>query len=156
MESWKWLFFLDGIGLLTVLGLEVIEQIVFSIWSYYILITLQEMSEEYKMRNFTSSYFIMKSVCTELWKGPHSHWFAVLINYSSALTGWSWCVRSFRHAEPEGYFSASLCLDLAMLFLVLWGDLILEASEWNTPPHGSGLLTHQAIMAEQYCLWAEL
>lgn len=45
MESWKWLLFLDGIGLLTVLGLEVIEQIVFSIWSYYILITLQEMSE---------------------------------------------------------------------------------------------------------------
>lgn len=99
--------------------------------------------------------FHYESVCTELWKGPHSHWFAAVINYSSALTGWSWCARSFLHAEPEGHFSISHCLELAMLFLVLWGNLNLEASRWNTPHHGSGLLTHQAIVAEQYCLWTE-
>lgn len=80
------------------------------------------------MGNFTSSYFIMKSVCTEIWKGPHSHWFAAVINYGSALTGRGWCARSFHQAGPEGH-STPLCLGLAMLSAVLWSDLNLEVDE---------------------------
>lgn len=99
------------------------------------------------MRNVTSSYFIMKSVCTELWKGPHSHWCAAVISYGSALTGWSLCARSSRHAEPEGHLSASLFLEQPCSSLfdgVTWiwrsvGEIPLTVA----------LLTHQVIMAEQ-------
>lgn len=101
------------------------------------------------MRNFTSSYFIMKSVCTEFWKGPQLHWFAAVINYSSALTGWSWWAKSFRHAKPEGHFPTLLHLELAALFTVLWRDLNLEVSGWSATHCGSGSLAHEAIMAEQ-------
>lgn len=122
-------FFLDGIALLTVLGLQVIEQIVFSIWSYYILITSQEMSELYKMRNFTSSYFTTQPVCRELWKGPHLHWFAVVINCGLVLMGW--CGTGFLHAGLEGQsphppaWSRPRCS-------VLCCDLSLKVSGWNT------------------------
>lgn len=79
------------------------------------------MSEWYKMRNFTSSYFITKPVCTEPWKGPHSHWFVVMINCGLALTGWRWCVRRFRHAGPEDHFSTSLCPEPAVpLRFIAW------------------------------------
>lgn len=36
-----------------------------------------------------------------------------------------------------------------MLSTVLWGDLNLEVSGWNTAHCGSGLLTQRALVAEQ-------
>lgn len=52
------------------------------------------------------------------------------------------------HAKPEGHSSILLWLELVMLSAVLRRDSNLEVSGCSTTHHGSGLLTHQAVMAK--------
>lgn len=87
------------------------------------------------MGNFTSSYFIRKSVCTEVWKGPHSHRFAAVINYGSALTGqgrcaWSSHMLSLKTTPPHPLPGASPDVQCLMGWLGSRGQWMKHLSLW--------------------------
>ena len=101
------------------------QKVVVLIWAYCILIILQELSEQYKMRSFPSAYFVIKTVYAELSSRKRFH------------------LEEFRYYKNSSFSSNSATFIFKKNHTIAWlfYALLMMAREW--------------MIFIKYPLWAE-